>query len=159
MPEHVSQLRPERLVSLLPAEDQPATPHGIAAADHLRVLVDDITEPRPGFVAPGRSHVETLIDFLRDSPPRSSILIHCLAGVSRSPAAALIALALEAPGRERDAARLLRSTAPFVDPNPRMIELADEILARRGALVAALASMGSADLSCEFALVDLPRTL
>lgn len=158
MPDQVAELRPERLVSLLPAEDQPATPPQIASSDHLRLLIDDIDEPRAGAVAPARSHIETLIRFLRSSP-RSSILMHCLAGVSRSPAAALIAMALDAPGRERDVAQLLRSAAPFAAPNRLMIQLADEVLERRGSLVAALASMGSADLSRGFAMVDLPRSL
>jgi len=159
MPGQVAELRPGRLISLLSPEHQPATPHEIASSDHLRLLIDDVDEPRAGAIAPARSHIETLIRFLRSSPPRSSILIHCLAGVSRSPAGALIALALDAPGRERDAAQLLRSAAPFADPNRLMIELADEILERRGNLVAALASMGSADLSRGFARVDLPRSL
>ena len=148
----------QRLVSLLPPEDQPATPPQIASSDHLRLLMDDVHEPHASAIAPTRSHIETLISFLRSSP-QSSILIHCLAGVSRSPAAALIALALDAPGRERDVARLLRSAAPFADPNRLMIKLADEVLERRGSLVSALASMGSADLSRGFAMVDLPRLL
>ncbi len=158
MPDKVAELRPQRLISLLPAEEQPATPRQIASSDHLRLLIDDIVEPRLGATAPARSHIETLISFLRSSPPRSSILIHCMAGVSRSPAAALIAMALDAPGRERHVAKLLRSAASFADPNRLMIELADEILERRGSLIAARVSMGSADLSLGFATIDLPRS-
>ena len=159
MPDCVAELRPARLISLLPPEEQPPTPLQIASSYHLRLLIDDVDEPAAGANAPARSHIEALISFLRSSPPRSSILIHCLAGVSRSPAAALIAMALDAPGRERDVAQLLRAAAPFADPNRLMIELADEILERRGSLVAALASMGSADLSRGFAVIDLPRSL
>jgi predicted protein tyrosine phosphatase len=158
VPDRVTELRPGRLVSLLPAEDQPPTPREIAPRDHLRLLIDDIDEPQAGAIAPARSHIETLIGFFRSSPPHSSILIHCLAGVSRSPAAALIAMALDAPGHERYVARLLRAAGPFVSPNRLMIRLADEILERRGALVAALAAMGSADMSRGCALVDLPRS-
>jgi predicted protein tyrosine phosphatase len=68
-------------------------------------------------------------------------------------------MALDAPGREREVARLLRSAAPCVDPNPLMIKVADEVLERKGRLVAALASMGAADMSQRFAMVDLPRLL
>lgn len=159
MPHCVAELRPARLISLLPPQEQPPTPRQIASSDHLRLLIDDVDEPGAGANAPARPHIETLVSFLRSSPLGPSILIHCLAGVSRSPAAALIAMALDAPGREREVARLLRSAAPFVDPNPLMIQVADEVLERRGRLVAALASMGAADLSQGFAMVDLPRSL
>src|SRR5215510_14591908 len=98
MPEVVEQVRPGRLISLLPAEFQPPTPPTLKPLDHLRVLVDDIVEPQEGLVAPARTHVETLLRFLHASPPDVSLVIHCHAGVSRSPAAALTALVLDAPG-------------------------------------------------------------
>jgi predicted protein tyrosine phosphatase len=158
MPDRVAELRPARLISLLPPEEQPPTPVLIASSDHLRLLIDDIAEPQAGANAPARPHIETLVSFLRSSPPRSSLLIHCMAGVSRSPAAALIAMALDALGRERDVALLLRSAAPFVDPNRLMIRVADEVLERKGRLVAALASMGPADLSRGFTMIALPRS-
>ena len=154
----VEQLRPSRLISLLPAEGQPPTPAQIAPSDHLRVLIDDIDEPQAGLTAPARPHIEMLIDFLRASAPKASILVHCLAGVSRSPAAALIALALDASGRELEAARALRSAAPFVDPNRLMIEIADEVLDRKGRLAAALAAMGDPDFSRDLAMFALPRS-
>ena len=159
MPDLVERVRPRRMISLLPAEDQPPTPLQIDASDHLRVLVDDIDEPQKGLSAPACSHVEQLISFVRASPPRASILIHCLAGVSRSPAAALVALALETPGREPEAAAALRRAAPFVNPNRLIVELADAALQRQGALVAALESMGEADMSFDFAAFMLPRRL
>jgi predicted protein tyrosine phosphatase len=159
MPQHVESLRPRRLVSLLPKGQQPLTPPGIERGDHLRVLLDDIDEPKSGYTTPARTHIETLVDFVRTSPPRASILIHCLAGVSRSPAAALIAMVLDAPGRETEAATRLRAAAPFADPNRLMIELADELLDRRGKLVAGLASMGPPDLSKDFGLFSVPRSL
>jgi predicted protein tyrosine phosphatase len=158
MPEVVDQLRPDRLISLLPADDQPPTPTGIRATDHLRVLVDDIDRPATGATVPARAHVEQLVSFFR-AGPRKSLVIHCLAGVSRSPAAALVALALEAPGRETEAARLIRRAGPFVRPNRLIVELADEALGREGALVAALDAMGAADPWVEFNPFTLPRSL
>lgn len=159
MPGHVERLRPARLISLLPAADQPPTPGQVAPPDHLRVGIDDIDEPQAGLVAPAHHHIEGLIDFLRDSKPKASILIHCLAGVSRSPAAAFIAMALESPGLEFEVAQTLRSAAPFVVPNRLMVEMADDVLERRGRLVAALESMGPADWSHDFALFAVPRSV
>jgi predicted protein tyrosine phosphatase len=159
MEDLVERVRPRRLISLLPAGDQPPTPLLVRPADHLRVLVDDVDHPRAEWSAPDRSHVEELIGFLQASPPRASIVIHCLAGVSRSPAAALVALALEAPGRELDAARALRRAAPFASPNRLIVQLADTALERRGALLEALEAMGEPDTSFDLTAFRLPRRL
>src|SRR5438046_5090136 len=138
MPATVERVRPARLVSLLTGDGQPSTPPELPASDHLRVLVDDIDEPQPGFVVPSEAHAEQLVAFLRASPRDGSIVIHCRAGVSRSPAAALIALVLDAPGREREAVAMLRAAAPFALPNRLLVRLADRALDRRGALIDAL---------------------
>ena len=150
MPALARRLGRVRLISLLPADEQPPTPRGIRPADHLRILVDDVDRPGSSPAAPARFHVEELVQFLRSSPPRAPLLIHCLAGVSRSPAAALVALALETPGREREAAHALRKAGPFVSPNRLIVELADRALERRGALVAAREAMGEPDVSVGF---------
>jgi hypothetical protein len=87
------------------------------------------------------------------------ILIHCLAGVSRSTAAALIALALVADGREAEAARRLREAAPHASPNRRIVMLADRLLGRRGRLVLARETMGPAEPVLPVPLVELPLEL
>jgi predicted protein tyrosine phosphatase len=159
MPSMAESLRPGRLISLLPERDQPPTPPRMLPADHLRVLVDDLDHYSEGMSTPAHAHVVQLLSFLRASPPQTSVLIHCLAGVSRSPAAALIALALEAPGREHEAARVLREAAPFVNPNRLIVQLADVAMKRNGALVAARVAMGEPDMLCEFKGFVLPRSL
>src|SRR5262245_60537304 len=128
MPKAVERMRPARIVSLLPEDQQPPTPPDVSESDHLRILIDDINEPADGLILPGEEHVEQLVSFLRESPADRSLVIHCMAGVSRSTAAALVALALDAPGREREAAALLRAAAPFAHPNRRLVEIADAYL-------------------------------
>jgi predicted protein tyrosine phosphatase len=159
MPDVVERMRPHGLISLLPPADQPPTPLGIRKGGHLRILIDDIDEPQIGYTAPAREHVAKLVAFLRAAPPRVSLVIHCLAGVSRSPAAALVALALDAPGREVEAARVLREASPFASPNRLLVSLADHLLQRKGALVAALDAMGDPDWSRDFEAFLLPRQL
>lgn len=158
MPAIVASLRAARMISLLPAEYQPATPRGMKPQDHLRILVDDICEPIPGFTMPAREHAEEIVRFLRVSPPEAPLVIHCHAGVSRSTATALVALALDAPGREHEAAALLREAAPFALPNELLVRLADDALDRGGALVAALDSIGD-PRGFDFKPFYLPRTL
>lgn len=148
MPEHAVSLGPSHLVSLVAAEEQPPTPEGIGADRHLRIEVHDISEPLDGHVLADAEHIAPLIDFFRtwrheDAP----ILVHCVAGISRSTAAALIALVVKAEGREAEAARHLRRIAPHALPNRRMIEIADELLGSEGRLVAAREAMGPAALT------------
>lgn len=67
-------------------------------------------------------------------------------GISRSPAAAFILLCWCNLGREREAADLLRSNAPFADPNPRLIQAAAEALGRPQ-IATAFQTMGRPDRS------------
>lgn len=165
LPEATKRVRAGRVVSMVPALEQPPTPPGVAPARHLRVEIDDVTEALPGAVMPAPHHVERLLDFLRswereeERGARSALLLHCFAGISRSTAAALIALALGAEGREAEAAALLRAAAPHAQPNRRLVAIADAALGREGRLVAAREAMGEAELRLEAPLVRLPPRL
>ena len=107
MAHYARVLRAGYLVSLVQQEFQPPTPEGVRPERHHRVAVDDICEPMADLVAPGETHVRGLIAFLGDWPGSEPLLLHCYAGVSRSTAAALIALTLRAKGREMEAGRAL----------------------------------------------------
>lgn len=157
MPAHVGRLRPSHLVSLVTPVEQPPTPKEIHAERHLRIEIDDISEPVPGGILPESHDVERLIAFLRvwqheDAP----LVIHCVAGISRSMASALLALVLKAGGREAEAAARMRAAAPHAQPNRRIIALGDEILGLEGRLVAAREAMGPARLVMQGPLVRLP---
>lgn len=158
MPRHARDLRPGRLVSLLPPHEQPTTPARIPPSHHHRVEIDDITEALPDHVLPEREHVGALIDFLLDWRDSRPLLVHCMAGISRSMAAALIAIAAHSPGRELQAARTMRSLAPHAHPNRRMIALADELLGCGGRLVEAREAMGPSQPLAVAPLVRLSRT-
>lgn len=157
MESHVRRLGPRRLVSLVRADEQPPTPPGVRPEHHLRLEIDDISDPLEGYTLPSEIHVQRLIDFLRAQEPDEALLVHCVAGISRSTAAALVALALETEGRELEAAQRLREAAPHALPNRRIIELADHLLDRRGRLLEAREAMGPAELAPLAPLVRLPR--
>lgn len=156
MPDHVCTLQPSRLVSVVAPDEMPATPPGIDADRHLRVGVDDICEPFAGQVVPEAHHVDTIVRFLSAWDPGEPILVHCIAGISRSMATALIAMVLRAEGEEQQAAARLRSAAPHAQPNRLIVALADRLLARDGRLIAARDSMGSATAAYAGPLVPLP---
>jgi predicted protein tyrosine phosphatase len=142
MPLHVTTLRPSHLVSVVAPNDMPPTPAQIGPERHLRLACDDIIEPTPGYVSPDIEHVEQLIRFARRWDRSAPMLIHCLAGVSRSTAAALTVCAVHTEGQEAEMARRLRAAAPHAHPNRRIVALADALLRRQGRLVAAVETMG-----------------
>lgn len=156
MPRHAADLRPALLVSLVPEPEQPPTPAGIPAEAHLRLAIDDVADARPGVVCPGEEHVSVLIEALRDRPRDEPVLLHCFAGISRSTAAALVALAIDAHGREAEAAAHLRRFAPHALPNTRIVALADGLLQREGRLIAARDAMGPAEVLTIAPLVRIP---
>lgn len=157
MPDHVRALGPTHLVSLVAPGEMPQTPEGIELHRHLRVEIHDISEPLDGHVLPEAEHLSEVIDFLRAwAHDEGALLVHCVAGISRSMAVALIALVIKAGGREREAAEVLRKAAPHAWPNTRMIALADRILGCEGRLVAAREAMGPATLTLPTPLVQLP---
>ena len=159
MPRVLDALPGAYLVSVLPPTEQPRTPRSVPSTRHHRMQVHDIAAPMPGHVLPEREHVEELIAFLRGADRDAPMVIHCLAGVSRSSAAAMIALALDAPGQEAAASGAVRAASAYALPNRRIVSLADEVLGRDGRLLAALDAMPSADLSSIRGHYILPRRL
>jgi len=154
---HVRAVNPSHLVSLVSEEEQPATPVGMLVDCHLRVVIHDISEPLFGHILADEQHVAGLVAFVRAWPHEEApMLIHCMAGISRSMAAALIALVTKAGGREREAAEQVRRAAPHAYPNRRMIALADGLLQCDGRLIEAREAMGPPRLTFSSPLVELP---
>jgi predicted protein tyrosine phosphatase len=89
---------------------------------------DDIIYTSQRFIAPSRDQIAELIDFARDWNGTDTWLIHCRAGSSRSPAAAMIAAA--ALGRPDTQALVLRvrTAKAYFRPNETMLRLADGLL-------------------------------
>ena len=131
------------LVTILTAGAASARPSEIAPPRHLRLSVSDIDIPTDGHVLAGAEHVERLLAFLHDWDRAAPLVIHCYAGVSRSPAAAFIGACALSPARcEMEIAQALRLASPHATPNRRLVALADRMLDRKGRMVEAVASIG-----------------
>jgi predicted protein tyrosine phosphatase len=142
MPREVARLGASHVVTLLREPPVP-TPEGIAAGNHLRVSINDISAPQDGLVHPAAAHIEELLHFVRRWDQKAPMLIHCWAGISRSTAACFIThCALNAPGREDDVAREMRRLSPTATPNALMVQLADELLERNGRMLQAIQGIG-----------------
>jgi len=141
--ETVAMARAAHLVTLLNGGTLFERPAAVLPANHLFLSVNDIADEQPGMIAPGREHVETLLDFVRRWDRSAPLVINCFAGISRSTAAAFISAAALAPGRdEAELAATLRRLAPSATPNPRLVRHADEVLGRNGRMIAAIEAIG-----------------
>lgn len=132
------------MISLLAEKQDFHRPAVIEAQRHLTLGVNDIAFASTGnLIAPQEVHVAAIIDFARSWDRSAPLLIHCWMGVSRSPAAALIAsLAIDPDDDDFALAARLRQASPFATPNTRMVEIGDSLLNRNGRLVAAVKGIG-----------------
>jgi predicted protein tyrosine phosphatase len=146
--ETVAVANASHLVSLI---DIPVVrPHSIPEENHLFLGINDIVEPLDGMVLPAGEHVEQLIDFITAWQPVRPIVVHCYAGISRSTAAAYITLCALKPERdEAGIAQRMRAASRFAYPNPRIVAIGDEILGRKGRMVAAVKAIGRGEIVAE----------
>ncbi|MDE1996650.1 MAG: tyrosine phosphatase family protein [Rhizobiaceae bacterium] len=132
------------MISLMAKEQAFHRPAVIRAERHLLLNMNDISFAGTGdLVAPQEAHVREIIDFARNWDRASPLLIHCWMGVSRSPAAALIAaLAVEPQQDDLALVRRLRAASPCATPNSRLVQIGDDLLGRGGLLVGAVKAIG-----------------
>jgi predicted protein tyrosine phosphatase len=138
------------VVTLLGVEDEVVLPRGVPARNHLRLHMHDITGPMDGYVTPQVEHIERFLAFMRGWGREAPIVIHCYAGISRSTAAAFTAVCALNPRRdEHTIAQVLRRASHTAFPNPRIVRLADHVLARQGRMVAAVEAIGRGTVAAE----------
>lgn len=149
---HVSHL-----ITLINGETDVATPRRIPRGQHLRLAMNDICDIQHGLVVPCAEHVADLITFVQGWDRQSPMLIHCWAGISRSTAAAFIALcAINEDADERIFARALRDASSTAYPNRLLVSLADVALAREGRMMAAVEEIGRGRVAVEADVFSLP---
>ena len=154
--------RARDMISLMAKEQTFHRPAVIGADRHLLLAMNDITfAGNAGLVAPGEEHVEQIIAFARQWDRSAPLLIHCWMGISRSPAAAVIAaLTVQPEQDDTELAHRLRAASPYVTPNSRLIEIGDRLLSRNGRLVAAIKAIGrgaDTDGNVPFVFSPLPE--
>ncbi|PZU22339.1 MAG: protein tyrosine phosphatase [Shinella sp.] len=136
--------RARDMVTLLSEGHDFHRPGVIAPERHLVLRMHDIGCSTAGnMIGPQEAQVEKLIGFARAWNGETPLLIHCWMGVSRSPAAALIAaLAIAPETDEKELALRLRKASPHASPNQRIVALGDALLQRGGRLTAAVKLIG-----------------
>lgn len=149
------------VISLLSGATEFTRPDNIDVEKHLILRFNDITEARDGLVSPTERHIFQLAQFAEKWDRQAPLLVHCWAGISRSPAAAvIIALALNPVLDEQKLAITLRQLSASITPNIMMIKLADVMLERGGKLTRAMKNIGRGKDAFEgepFVLRLIPR--
>jgi predicted protein tyrosine phosphatase len=137
------------LVTLLSHGTPVTRPPAILPERHLFIAMSDIVDPILGHILPGERHVRQLLQFVADWDQAEPMLIHCFAGVSRSTAAAFIAVCALRPARcENEISLAIRNASPTATPNARLVSVADAILGRSGRMTRAVAAIGRGE-NCE----------
>ena len=150
LPEIVRTTGASHVLTVMGNVDQVMRPASVLAANHLKVSMDDITEPMDGYTTPSETHVEQVLNFVRGWDRKAPMVIHCYAGVSRSTASAFAAACMLNPHRnEMEIAQKLRAASPIASPNRLIVSLADKALGRDGRMIRALESIGPATMMVE----------
>lgn len=86
-------------------------------------------------VLPDERHVRAILEFGTRLEPGARVLIHCMAGISRSTAAAWAIGAQAMPGQEIEVYAHIRRIRPQAMPNRLMVAIADRLLGAEGRMV------------------------
>jgi predicted protein tyrosine phosphatase len=157
LPDVIAARHPSHVITMLTPTQMIDPVEGVDPANHLRLGVDDIAMPMPGLVLPDEAAIARLLTFARGWDGEAPMIVHCLAGVSRSTAGALAVACDRNPhAPERQIAEALRRAAPHAFPNRRIVALADHLLDRRGRLIEAVEAIGRDDLGVRPMPFDLP---
>ena len=138
------------VVTMLRDPDRLQRPRHISAKNHLVLSMDDITTLIDGYMAPSAEHVTQLVEFLKHWDRTTPVVMHCMAGISRSTAGAFVAVCALNPKRSEEAiAQALRSASPSAMPNIMLVTHADRLLGRRGRMVEAIEAIGAGNAALE----------
>jgi predicted protein tyrosine phosphatase len=116
------------------------------AIPHLQINFHDIDKSQDEKTAPSPEAIKLILEFATKNilVGNRRVLIHCMAGVSRSPAAAYILAVMVRRDDPVRAAHVLFQSAPFVDPNLLMIRHADAMGQYKGSMLRAIKSANKA---------------
>lgn len=104
-------------------------------AELLFSFFEDIDEPGIPY-GPRLRDVKRILDFTCKLPDQAKVLVHCRAGVSRSTAVAYAILCQHTPpGMEMENLLRVESLRDLVMPNRLIIQHADQVLHRNGAML------------------------
>ena len=132
LPETVRLTGASHVLTVMAKVEQVQRPDSVLPANHLKVAMDDITEPMDGYVTPSEAHIAQVLDFVRGWDRGAPL--------ARDRLAPVVQMAI---------ARQIRSASPIASPNRLIVSLADKALGRDGRMLRALDDIGPASMMVE----------
>ena len=129
LPEAARSYRPTHLVSIMGDCDEFIRPLPVAGDHHFVARFDDIAiKLNASDTVPTRRHIEEILEFTAPVGVADRLLIHCVAGISRSPAVA-IGVAVQKIGTSRleEAVGCIFRLRPSASPNRLILKHLDDI--------------------------------
>ena len=117
----------DAVISILGQADKLPFPD-VGSRRVLRLTFDDTIIPAKFLSPPNREHIAELIEVARRWNGVGTLLVHCRAGSSRSPAAAMIAAVGLGRPDSLELALRIRTAKAYFRPNETMLKLADSLL-------------------------------
>lgn len=121
---------PTKIISLI-KEDMPNWETD--KVKHLRLQFDDVHTPTQGYTHPTEFHLGRIFDFAKTFVEEDKVLVHCIAGISRSTAAAIGICMFHGMSYE-DAYNHIATVRPILAPNKLLIEYIDDHFKLQGLL-------------------------
>lgn len=142
----IPRIRPTHVISITdPGDDEvefDGAPTVLRLAFHdvhaAGGLVSKLLMGRGDGELPCIDHAQAILDFGRQIPEKSRVLVHCHAGVSRSTAAAYLLICMHKPCAELQAYQFLRVLRPQARPNRLIVKFGDKLLGAEGRMLACL---------------------
>lgn len=154
----VADFAATHVISIVDPGVEQVTPAGIDPSCHLVLQCED-TEDSDWDAGPSLEQVARLLSFGREIPDHAVLVVHCHAGISRSPAALLAILAQEemrSPDGCRRAMRMVRAVRPQASPNRLIAWHADQLLGCSGRLLEEAERLAAWSHQAQFGM-SLPR--
>ena len=106
---------------------------------HLHLMFDDVDTHGTQYVTPLVEHVHRVLAFSTDLTENDRVLVHCLAGISRSTAVA-IGVLIQHGVAYQDAYKQIAAIRPQLAPNRLIIQYIDEHFTLGGQLIRLIAA-------------------
>jgi predicted protein tyrosine phosphatase len=145
LPRSIEQWEPDAVISVLSPSPRLQV-NRLHGRRHLVLLFHDIesatihtktSRSARRLVGCSERHIQRFIEFIEIRPSR--LLIHCVAGLSRSPSLAMLAIC-KIQGDVAEACIAVNRAIPNASPNRRVLHLGDDALKLNGRLIELAAS-------------------
>jgi len=120
---------PTRIISVIKKTNMPNY-----GDHHLHLTFDDVHNTNNNHIHPLMEHLQTVLNFTKDLTEDDRVLVHCLAGVSRSTATA-IAICIQHGMSYQDAYNHIKMIRPVANPNRLITEYTDQHFGLGGELL------------------------